>query len=65
MDQKMVLKFNGFCATGFLMLYDPFDLNGSRLGPFRLNGWRFWKCPGKAPKAEGGRGEETSSFNGF
>ena len=43
-----------------MLLYDTFDSNGSRLGPFVSNGWKFWKCPGKAPRAEGGRGEETS-----
>ena len=43
------------------MLYDPFTPNGSRLGPFGQNKWRFWKCASKAPRAEGGsRGEETS-----
>ena len=44
----------------FLLVHDPFHLNGSMFDPFELNGCRFWKCPGKAPRAEGGRGEETS-----
>ena len=43
-----------------MLLYTPFCLNGSRLGPFDQNGLMFGGCPGKAPRAEGGRGEETS-----
>ena len=43
-----------------MLLYDPFDPNGSRLDPFEPNGSKFWKCPDKAPRVEGGRGEETS-----
>ena len=49
-------------AAGFLLLYDPFDSNGSRLGPFGSNGLMFGGCPGKAPRAEGGRREETSPW---
>ena len=44
----------------FFYCYDPFKPNGSRLGPFGSNGLIFGGCPGKAPRAEGGRGEETS-----
>ena len=43
-----------------MLLYDPFDPNGSMLDPYDANGSRFCGCPGKAPRAEGGRGEETS-----
>jgi hypothetical protein len=58
---KMVLKFEDYRAwQDFLLLYDPFDSNGSRLDPFDSNGSRFCGCPGKAPRAEGGRGAETS-----
>ena len=38
----MMLKFTGDPAShDFLLLYDPFDSNGSRLGPFGSNGLRF------------------------
>ena len=43
-------------AVGFLLLYDPFHPNGMMLGPFEPNGSRFWWVPGKALRAEGGRG---------
>ena len=44
----------------FLLCYDPFKPNGSRLGPFGSKRVDFWRVPDKAPRAEGGRGEETS-----
>ena len=40
-------------VTGFLLLYDPFDPNRSRLGPFGQNGSRFCGWPDKAPRADG------------
>jgi hypothetical protein len=40
----------------------PFYPNGLRFGPFDQNGLIFRMRPGKAPGAEGGRGEETSPF---
>ena len=41
--------------AGFLLLCNPFDPNGSIVDPFDPNGSIFYKCPGKGPKAEGGR----------
>ena len=55
-----MLKFTQACVAGLLLLYDPFDPNGSRFGPFGQNGSRLWGVSDKAPRAEGGRGEETS-----
>ena len=43
-----------------MLLCDPFGPNGSRFDPFHPNGSRFCGCPGKAPRAEGGRGDENS-----
>jgi len=43
-------------AALFFSCYDPFDSNGSSFDPFEPNGSWFWKCPGKAPRAEEGRG---------
>ena len=43
-----------------MLLYTPFSPNGSRLGPFGQNGLIFGGRPSKAPREEGGRGEETS-----
>ena len=57
---KIKLKFVERPVAGFVLLYAPFCPNGSRLGPFGQNGLIFRGCPGKAPRAERGRGEETS-----
>ena len=40
----------------------PFYPNGLRFGPFDQNGLIFRMRTGKAPRAEGGRGKETSPF---
>jgi hypothetical protein len=55
----MVLKFTLRRVAGFLLVYDPFNPNGSRLGPFGSDELMFWGG-GKAPRADGVRGEETS-----
>ena len=43
-------------VAGLVLLCDPFDPNGSMLGPFGSNGLMFGGCPGKSPRAEGVRG---------
>ena len=59
----MMPKFAEPHAARFLALYNTFDSNGSRFDPFVSNWLMFRICPGKAPRAEGGRGEETSPLS--
>ena len=54
---KKLPKVNLTSVAGFLVPYDTFDPNGSRLGPFDSNGLMFEGCPGKTPTAKGGLGE--------
>ena len=57
----MVLKYVERHGTAyFLLQYAPFELNGLKLEPFGPNGLIFQMCPGKAPRPEESRGEETS-----
>ena len=63
--QNCYAKFAQLPVAGLSLLYDPFCPNGSRLRPFGPNGWRFWKCAGKAPRAEGAKGRKPPGINGF
>ena len=47
----MMPKFTQARVAEFLVLYDPFEPNGSRFDPFEPNGSRFLGVPDKAPRA--------------